>query len=191
MQLPQIKIESQQAQIGIQTSQSFLQIEQPQAEMQIRQPQPKLKINKTPSKLTIDQTEAWAAMDIKPILQRIREEAAKGKQSWLQYIGETAQQGDQMMKVENGGNSIPRLAKVNSENGPIETNIGWVPPAFSVKFNYQPSKLHINFETSQALIDVKPNQPKFHYIPTDINIYLKQKNALKIDFVGTNLDTRK
>lgn len=191
LQLPQIRIETQPALIGIQTQPSNLEIEQPQADMQMRQPQAELSINKMPSRLTIDQSAAWAAMDLKPILQRIKESASKGYQSWLQYVGKAAQQGDQMMKIENGGNTLAHLAKVNGETPYKDFNIGWIPPLFSVKIDYKPSELEMNWETHQAIIEARPNSPKFHYTPSNLDIYLRQKNSIKIDFVGSNIDTRK
>ena len=133
MNFPQIRLETQFARISLKTNYAKVNIQQRNADLSIEQPKAELHIERTPSKLTIDQTQAWEDMDIKHISRRIEEEAQKGRSDVLEGIARRAQEGNDMMKIEHGGNPLPQHAKVNSVKRWKEFNIGWIPSHFSVK----------------------------------------------------------
>ncbi|WP_027409286.1 DUF6470 family protein [Anoxybacteroides tepidamans] len=191
MQLPQIRLESTFAQIAMKTTPPVQEIEQLPAQLEIEQPPAEISIETTPSKLTIDQTKAWEDMDLKHIFRRIEEFAQKGYEDWLEGMARLSEQGDELMRIEDGGNPLADQAKENSEEPMYEFNIGWVPSLFSVKTNYEPAKVHIDVKVHHPNIDVKINKPIISYTPGKVNVDLAQRNSLKIDFVnlkfvGTN-----
>ncbi|UFT98547.1 DUF6470 family protein [Radiobacillus kanasensis] len=184
MELPQIRLQSQIAKIQINRTNGQMSIKQPKAIQSIEQPKAQLQINTSPSKLNIDQSQAWADMDLKPISRRIEEAAQLGREALLEGITRRARQGNELMKIEHGGNPISRQAKENSEDSPKQFNIGWIPSAGSVKIDYEPAKVDITVIPRKPIIDIQPQKPLLNYQPGDIDVGMKQWNYLKIDFVN-------
>lgn len=184
MQFPQIRLESKFGQTEIRTQSSKLEIEQPKAELSIEQPAAELNIDRKPARLTIDQTEARADMDLKPISRRIDEAAQQGYQDWLSGLARVSQDGDELMRIENGGNPIADQAKRNSESPMLDFNIGWIPSAGSVKIGYDPGKVDINWKQNKPLIESRLNKPIINYTPGKAEVRLKQHPSLKIDFAN-------
>ncbi|MBD8071397.1 DUF6470 family protein [Bacillus sp. PS06] len=184
MNFPQIRLESQYAKIQLNRTPAALNIEQKQADVSIQQPKPDLHIETTPSRLTIDQTEAWADMDLKSMFRRTREEADKGRSDVMAGIARRAQEGMDLMKIEQGGNPIPQHSKVNSQKPLKEFNIGWIPSHFSVKTSYEPSKVNIDWKVNKPMIDVQTNKPTIDYTPGKVDVELVQKESLKVDFAN-------
>ncbi len=188
MNFPQIRLESTLGQINIANQKAKQDIEQPSAEMSIKQPSATLEIERTPGQLSIDQTKAREDMDLKNISKRIEEFAQRGYEDWLSGLARMSQEGDNLMRIESGGNPIPEHAKINSENPIYEFNIGFVPSANSVKINYQPGDVKLNWKTSKPEIDVKINKPTHNYTPGKVEINMKQWPTLTIDFAGLHVD---
>jgi Family of unknown function (DUF6470) len=188
MNFPQLRMESIFGQIGLTSQKPIQEIEQPPAEMTIKQPKAELTIDRAPGKLTIDQTQAWEDMDLKHISRRIEEFAQNGYQDWLSGMARRAQEGDDLMRIENGGNPIAEHAKINSANPIYEFNIGFVPSPFSVKINYQPSDVRINWKTNKPDINVKVNKPRHDYTPGIVRGEMIQWPSLKIEVIGLESD---
>ncbi|WML46088.1 DUF6470 family protein [Neobacillus sp. PS3-40] len=193
MELPQIRLESTYAKIEIKTKKDHLQIEQPPADLSIQQPKAEMQIDKVPSKLTIDQTKARADVDLKSVSRRTEEAAQKGRQDWLEGIARRIQEGEDLMKIENGGNPIVEQAKSKRYLPEHEFGIGWVPTEGSVQINYDPGKVDINWKVHKPIISSRMRQPIINYTPGNVEINMKQYQSLKIDFnnlkfVGTNYE---
>ncbi|MEH7384277.1 DUF6470 family protein [Bacillus sp. JJ1521] len=187
MQLPQIRIESQYAKLNLDIQKPIQEIEQRPAEMTIEQPSAEMNINRTPGRLTIDQTLAWENLDLKPPLKRAEENAQYGINISFEAIGRIAEEGNELMKIENGGNPIIEQAIRNSQN---ETffNTGSTPSQFSVNVNYDPAHVSINWTTNKPQIEVDVNRPVHTYTPGKVVAYVNPKNSLSIDYVGLNFD---
>lgn len=181
MLLPQIRLESTFARIGIESPRGQQSIEQPRADIDIQQPQAEMTIDRTPSKLSIDQTQAWEEMDLKHIFRRIEEFADLGYQDHLTGIARRAQEGDALMRIENGGNPIPEIARRNTEKI-YDYKLGFVPSPFSVKIDYQPAKVDIQWKVNKPIINSKARKAITEYKPSPVEISMKQDASLKIDF---------
>ncbi|MBS4195505.1 DUF6470 family protein [Lederbergia citri] len=183
MQIPQIRMESQFAKIGMETVSARQSIQQPNADLHIEQPQADMKMRTIPGRLTIDQSQAWEDMDIKSIFQRVRENAQRGRQKLLEGIARVAREGNEMLDIHSGRDVLVEQAKRKANPPPVDTNINWVPSPFSVIIHYEPGKTDIQFQTRKPVIDARIRKPIISYVPGDVNIYLRQQNSLKIDFV--------
>ncbi|MGM9929668.1 MAG: DUF6470 family protein [Bacillus sp. (in: firmicutes)] len=188
MKLPQIRIQSQSALISLETINAKQTIEQPQVTLDLQQPPAEMTIERTPSKLTIDQTAAREAIDLKTIHKRIEEFADNGRQEAMEGVARRIQEGDDMMRIENGGNPIAVHAKTNSERPEKQFNIGFVPPLFSVKLHYEPTKLDINWQTNKVINNSKANKPILDYEAGKVEVGLRQKESLQIDFVNVDFN---
>jgi hypothetical protein len=183
MQIPQIQMQSTRAILGITQSDAQMEIQQPKAQMDFQQPKAAMEINQTQGKLTIDQTQAWADMNLKSILRRNEEFAAEGNQAWVQYLAKTAQEGSELMKIENGGGAIAAQAKRNGQLPKHEFGLGFVPSPFSVKINYQPGDVQINIQPRKAITNITAQKPIIQYQQGSVDFHLKQKNSLQFNFL--------
>ncbi len=182
MLFPQIRLQSTFAQTELQIQKPVQQIEQPRAELSIEQPKAELTIRRTPGRLTIDQTQAREDMDLKSVGRRIEEAAQLGRQDWLAGLARVAQDGNEMMQIENGGGAITRQAKRNSEGPQKEFNIGWIPSHFSVKIDYEPGKVDIEIHERKPMIDAKTSKPIHDYTPGSTQVSVANHPSLEINF---------
>ncbi|KSU83100.1 hypothetical protein GA0061096_2302 [Fictibacillus enclensis] len=181
MAIPQVSMQSTKGQISISTTPPVQEIQQRPADLSIQQPKADLRIETTPGKLTIDQSQAWADMDLKPISKRIEEFAQQGYSDWLEGLARMAEQGDLLMRIENGGMPIADQAMENSEDPKLEFNIGFVPSPFSVKTNYERAKVNIGWQVNKPVIEAAINRPQHSYKPGEVHTELKQYPTLTIE----------
>ncbi len=182
--MPQIQIESVTGQIGIRTLPAKQSIEQPKAVVDIQQPQAEMHLERTPAKLTIDQTKAWEDMNLKSLPRVMEEFAQEGRSKAMEGTARRAEEGDELMRIENGGNPMPVIAKRNSERPEASFNIGFIPSPFSVKFNYEPAILEIQWTRREPIIQMQPQKPIINYEPGKADIFMEREPALKIDFIN-------
>ncbi|MCZ0754411.1 DUF6470 family protein [Anoxybacillus sp. J5B_2022] len=170
-------------QLAISIERAQMEIRQPPADVSIEQPPAQLEMKTTPPRLTIDQTEAWADMDLKHIFRRIAEAAQEGYENWLSYLETVSAQGDELMRIEQGGDVLAAQAQANSEPPPLEVNIGLVPRPFSVKIGFEPGRLELNWQTYGARIHIEPRPAQIDYKPGAVHFDLARHNSLRIDVV--------
>lgn len=182
MRLPQVRLQSQPALISIQQQDAHVEINQPGATQQIEQPTATVRMRTIPSRLTIDQTQAWHDMDLKSAKVRIAEAAQQGKQKVLQGISRRINQGNQLMKIEHGGNPIVSQAVTNGHRPEKQFNIGWIPSHFAVKTDYRPAEVDINVTTRQPNIQHQANKPTLQYQPGAVITGIRQQSDLQVDF---------
>ncbi|WP_100010418.1 DUF6470 family protein [Lentibacillus sediminis] len=185
MKLPQIRIESQLARIQIRTTPARQEIRQPEAELTIRQPQAEVSIQTTPGRLQIDQTQAWEDMNLMHVFRLNEKFVDEAKADWSAGIARRAQQGTELMQIENGGNPLASQATANAYDGKKALGITFIPSPFAVKTDYQPAEVEIDVQTNPPVIDAKQQQPVHNYYPGSVETSLKQQAELDITF--TNL----
>jgi hypothetical protein len=184
MNFPQIRMQSTPASIGIKTTPGKLEVETPPPALDIQQPKGKMEIERRPSKLTIDQTEARADMDLKSVRRRIEDFARQGHEDWLAGLARMSQDGDELMRIENGGNAIAEQAKRNSEDPIYDFNIGWIPSAGSVKIQYDPGEVKVNIEPQKVINNTQVVKPHINVSKAQVDISLQKYADLQIDFVN-------
>ncbi|WP_058306687.1 DUF6470 family protein [Gracilibacillus massiliensis] len=184
MQLPQLRIQQQNAMIGIQTRNAQLSIEAGPAKQEIKQPKADLQINTIKGKLTIDQSKALADVGIIPTEESVSRMADKAMQTAIEGAKKRRRQGDMLMKIENGGNPLAIIAKQNGQRPEKQFNIGWIPSGDAVKFDYQPAEVDINAKANPPQISTQPTKNQFNYQRGGIDVYLEQENSINIDFVN-------
>ena len=185
--VPQLRIQQTSVQIGLNIRQPVQEIKQQQADMTIKQPEADMNFNKRPSRLTIDQTKALADVGIKSVGMVVREAAQKGHGIWSQGLSRVARDGDEMMRIEHGGDPMPRQAKRNGEPPAKEFNVDWIPSHFSVDIDYDPGDLDIQVKVNKPIIDVKPNKPIHNYTPGSTDVFISQEPTIDIRFVNMKI----
>lgn len=184
MRVPQIRMESTFAQLGLNIEKPVQQIEQPRATLSIEQSRAIMDIKTEKGKLTIDQTRAFNEIGLKNVLKSIEEFAAEGYQAHLEGMSRRARQGDELMRIENGGNPIKSQAKVNGERPYRDLGIKFIPSPLSVDIIYEPGRADVNFEPQRPIIDAQINKPIHEYTPGKVTGYIERYNSLQIDYVN-------
>lgn len=185
MRLPQIRMESQFANIGIKQNAGRQELSQPKADLEIQQPWASLSMETTKPKLTIDQTQAWEETNRYSIVRLAEVIAQEGRQALKEGMGRRAQQGTELLKIENKGSAIANQALVNGHPQAKPLGLTHIPSPFSVKIHFQPSELHINAQANQPIIDVQVNRPIHNYERGKVDIYMENYEQLHISY--TNL----
>lgn len=191
MQLPSIKITSTHGQIGMKSQRPHIEIKQHEPGFSIRQEHVAIEINKQSDQLTINQREAFASSNLKHIYQLNKDFAAKGLSHASEMTAKYAREGDQLMRIENGFNVIPQLAKVNSILFPEkEITLAQMPKPFSVKTDYQPSKLSFHTKGGTAEINIEQRKPTIQHRPWQTDVYVRQKQNIQFQAVGFQVNTQ-
>ncbi|WP_349408636.1 DUF6470 family protein [Pseudalkalibacillus sp. SCS-8] len=183
LSIPKIQIQSTKGLIGLRTTSATQEIRQPKAVQSIQQPKAEINIETTSGKLTIDQTQAWNDMDLKSVFVRTDEAAQLGKEALLDGISRRAQEGEDLMRIENQNDPIPEHARINSSEEMKEWNIGWIPSAESVKIDYIPAKVEVDIKQNEPIIKTEISKPVHNYQPGKVEVYMKQQSSIQIDFI--------
>ncbi|MBB6453627.1 hypothetical protein HNQ94_002076 [Salirhabdus euzebyi] len=186
MKLPQIRLQSQMAKIEMNTINGTQSIEQPKAVQTIEQPSAEVTMKRTPSKLTIDQSQAWRDMGLFTPIESGYENARLGKAGVQEGTSRRAIQGDQLMRIENGGNPIVDQAITNGYRPEKTLGIRWVPSSFAVKTSYEASKLHIEVNKNKPIVNVQPQKPIVDFSPGKVETSMKQYAEIEIDYAHVN-----
>ncbi|HEY4602077.1 MAG TPA: DUF6470 family protein [Cerasibacillus sp.] len=179
MKLPQIQIKTEMAQIDIRQTPGQQTIRQPSADMSIEQPKAELRIDTTPGKLTIDQTQAWEDMQLISPLRMTEIAAEVGNSSVLEGIARRAEQGQQLMKIEQQVSPMVEQAITNSGETYTSPQITFIPSVFAVKVDYEPGELNILSKENKPQMTVQIRQPEHHYTPGKVEVALKRYESIK------------
>lgn len=183
MNIPKIQIQSTKGQIGLNIQKPVQEIKQPQANLDLQQPKAKMSIKTTKSKLSIDSYEMRESMDYKNSMSRTREIAQQSKQEALDGIARRAQEGQELMRIENGGNPIAEQAKRRGRQPYSGLNIKFIPQANTVKINFQPATVDIQVEPQKVINNSTINKPIHNYTPGKVKVEMLQYPSLKIDWL--------
>ncbi|SOC34963.1 DUF6470 family protein [Ureibacillus acetophenoni] len=183
MNIPKLQIESTKAQIGLNIQKPVQEIQQPKANLDLQQPAAILTINTTKSKLTIDSHAARESMDYKSSISRTKEIAQKSLQESLDGIAIMAQEGQQLVRIENGGNPIAEQAKLSGRQPYSSLNIKFIPQAGSVKVNFAPAQVDIDVKPQKVINNSTINRPIHNYTTGKVNVEMLQYPSLKIDWL--------
>lgn len=181
MDIPQLQIQTTNGILDLQIIKPTQEIEQPRTTINQEQPAAVLEISTTRARLSVDTTEARAEIDLKSIRRRNEEYAQLGKQGVMQGIGRRAEEGQQLLQIENGGNMIANLAKQNGTPPPAPLGIRFVGNKSGVKMSIQPGTTDIRFTPQKPIMDVQVNKPIHHYTPGKVTGQMNPYPSIQID----------
>ena len=182
MNIPKLQIQSTSARIGLDIQKPIQEIEQPKANLDLQQPSAEMSIQTTSSKLTIDSYEARDSMDYKTSMSRTREIAQQSQQELLAGIARRAEEGQELMRIENGGNPIADQATRRGRQPYSSLSIKFIPQADSVNINFEPAKVDIQIEPQKVINNTTINKPLHNYTPGKVKVEMLQYPSLKIDW---------
>lgn len=183
MNIPKLQIQTTKAQIGLNIHKPVQKIEQPKADLDLQQPKAKLTVETTKSQLSIDTFEARESLDLKNTRRRTEDMAQKGVQDALEGVARRADEGNELMRIEDGGNPIVEHAKRKGRQPYSSINIKFLPQSGSVKVKYEPSKVDINIEPQKVINNSKMNKPIHDYTTGSVDVEMLKKPSIKIDWL--------
>ena len=181
MNIPQLQIQTTRGILGLQVTKPIQEIEQPRAVLAQQQPAAILEISTTRSQLSVDTTEARADVDMKSVRRRIEENAQIGKQVAMEGIARRAQEGQQMLRIENGGKVIAVIAKQNATPPPAQLGIRFIGGHTKVQISIQPGTTNINITPQKPITEVQINIPVHQYTPGKVTGVMEQHQSIQID----------
>lgn len=183
MQTPQIRIQSTPAKIGLTIQNAVHTYKQPKAEQHIEQPKADVSIKQESPKLSIDQTKAWQNIGLKSVFVRSEEYANNARQKGLEHIATMAQEGDELMRIESGGNPIASQAK-RMVDGLWEFNIqpGGRPTYDLVDISIEAGGANIDVQRNEPILKATKRDPEFQYERGQVTAQIEQYSDVNIDF---------
>jgi hypothetical protein len=183
MKFPQLRMESQMGRIRIEQTPARIEMRQPRAHQSIEQPKAEMNITRTQGKLTIDQTQAWEERNLMSTPRFVEKHAQESRQAIHEGVARRAEQGSQLVKIEQGGNVIAEQARENGSRKIGNFGIKYVPSPFSVKIHYEPGELNIDIQPRKPNIHVETYKPEISFERGTVNITMEQYPQLEISVV--------
>ena len=181
MDIPQLQIQTTRGILGLQITKPTQEIEQPRATLNQQQPAAILEISTTDPQLSVDTTEARAEIDLKSVFRRIDEYVQLGKQGAMEGVGRRAQEGQELLRIENGGNLIAELGKRNGTPPPAPIGIRFIGNHSTIQVSIQPGTTDIRFTPQKATNDVQINKPIHQYTQGKVTGVMEQYPSIQID----------
>ncbi|WP_391208020.1 DUF6470 family protein [Psychrobacillus sp. L4] len=183
MNIPKLQVQSTKAQIGLNIQKAVQQIEQPKANLDLQQPKAIQTMETTQPTLSIDTEQARADLDLMSSSRRTAEVADYGRQTALEGIARRAQEGNELMRIENGGNPIASQAMQWGRQPYSSLSIQFIPSQGSVKESFQPGSVDIRVEPQQVINNTTSNKPIHTYTPGKVTVEMLQKPSITIDWL--------
>lgn len=180
-----LQITSQLAKIGMETTRPFLALRTVPPQMELQIEEPKLHIHSPRPVLHIDQRQCFADMDKRTPAVFAAYYASQGWSESLEGIGRLTVEGDLLGQIENNY-SLADLA-MQDLGETIDFNVTAIPQqpprtwvdTYPVEFDFQPGQVKAN---------VQPGRVENNFQWGKVNIYIRQQNYLKIDWLENQLD---
>lgn len=181
MNIPQLEIQTTRGVLGLQIAKPIQEIEQPRATLSQQQPAAILEISTTNPQLSVDTTEARAEIDLKSVFKRSEEYAQLGKQGAMEGIARRAQEGQQLVQIENGGKVIADISKQNGNPPPAPIGIRFIGNHSTIQVSIQPGTTNIKATPQKAVNDVQINKPIHNYTTGKVTGVMEQWPSIQID----------
>lgn len=178
-----LEIRTTWSKIGIQTYRPFLEIQQPSGKLKIKSQKTQLVIDRELPRVLIDQSACFKELGFKTPMEFTAEMAQKARQRALEYVGEIAEEGDFLARLEyKGPHPLAELALRRMERDDyLEWNFDLLPksrPKFDVR-----GHLKIDWQVLEGKVEFEPRPPQLHYRPWVTKIYLRQQGEVQIRYI--------
>lgn len=181
MNIPQLQIQTTPAKINLQVTKPVQEIQQPRAGLSIEQPAAILEMSTTRPKISLDTTENRADIDLKSTFRRTAENAQYGMQKAQEGSGRRAQEGQQLMKIENG-TTLADIIQQNTERPMAELQVKFIGDRTKIQTEITAGSLDINVTPQRPKIDTQINKPIHNYTPGKVSVEMQQYGSVQIDW---------
>lgn len=181
-----LRIHQQFGQIGLNIKKPFLNLEIRPQRFEVKTSLPKVSIHHELAPLKIDQQEFFATLGYRNLRQIAQHFLSIAKSAVLEGIGRRAAEGDMLGAIEKNI-SVADIARMNADRY-VESNLVFPGPApapevdvprVPVKVDVEPGRLDVNNVKGNVKVKLDWGQ---------VNVYLKQKPYLQLEYTGKMID---
>jgi hypothetical protein len=156
------------AQLNIQTTQPKIQLETTPAAVEIHQPQ---------GELTIDQYPCRYSIGIMNSTDFTRDIAALGRQTAMEAIARTAQEGDQLARIESKSNAIADIAANSTISEVLDITYAYIA---SPDIHYQANPVEFNPTEGKVDLTLHRGTVQMDYRRGNVDIQVAQYPSIEI-----------
>lgn len=173
--------------IGIRTHPAVMEIHSPPPKVEMETRAPELTIETQPVKVYIDQRECFKELGYKNISDLTREQAEAGYNQVMEYIADTAREGDRLAAIELKGNPIAYIAEDKLYRLP--TSKPMTLPVPEPKFEVS-GDLNIHYQPGKVVFSAAVNPVTYRVTPHYVEIFMRQYQDINIEYTGHSIDRR-
>ncbi|WP_432662666.1 DUF6470 family protein [Wukongibacter baidiensis] len=183
-----LKITMRQGLIGLNVNQGTMNIDYGKSNYKMKTRDPKIDMEITQPEVMIDQTIPLAEIGLKKVTELIKTSARNGRQECLEGIGKIVQQGNELSRIDTGVDPIPSQAKYNAFDQKMkEVNIDFIPKS-RPEITLNEGKVEINLQEGDVDIESKPQDVHLDLNRAKVEVYIRQKPFIDIEYIGNSLD---
>ena len=185
LNIPTVDITQVPNKIGMNIKSPKTNISKQESKLDVSQQPGDMQTNEDMVKVNVDNYPAHYDLGYKNYKDFSIENTQKGKQAFLSQTAKYARQGDQLMKIENGGKPLVSQAKAENKPENKEITLGWKRgPEINVKkgnleINYNPNKPTVNFQKGSVRSELDWGK---------VSTFLRQKENFDIEVRGNNIN---
>jgi len=181
-----LRITKNDALIGINITPLKMNISQPKADFEMRQKPARVIIKSEPLQIKIDQSQAFNEAGLKDNAAFSEDMVARSKQAAAEGLSRIVSEGNSMAAIESGGNAIAEIAAANSIQI-FDWNIDFIPKSKPV-IDFIGGNIDISVDEGYVDIKTKPNKPIIDVEVGSVDIFLRQKPDIKVEYLGKEVD---
>lgn len=138
--------------------------------------------------LSIDQNQCFNEAGLKDIKAFMDDYVNYSKQAASDGVDRIVSEGNGFADIYNDADAVAQNADNNAYGiFEHEYNLDFIPKS-RPEINYTPDKLNIDYEPGKIINKSFPKDNLGEYKPGKVDIYMKQKNSIKINFVRDKFD---
>lgn len=180
---PLIEIKTVPIEIEMKTTQAEFKHIRGTADLEVSRDKGGMQIKSRPVKVNIDTFEARNSVVPTPA-RAIAQEAQEGQQAAYEATATYARQGQLLLNAKIGEDLITRFAN-DAVTKDLKTNVGLkFIPTTGPEISTEPAEMTIRYELDKLNFDWRIQQPEFEFTPGDIEISVKQRPEVVIEYVG-------
>ncbi|MCI8502158.1 MAG: hypothetical protein HFJ85_07960 [Oscillospiraceae bacterium] len=180
---PLIEIKTVPIEIEIKTTNAKLEYARGTADLEISRNKGGLSIHSRPIRLNIDTFEARNSIVPTPA-RSVAQNAQRGQQAAYQATATYARQGQLLLNAQIGQELVTQFAE-EAQNQNLKTNVGiQFLPSVAPEISWDPAEMQIRYEMDKLNFDWRLNEPRFEFVPGDVQISVTQHPDVEIKYVG-------
>lgn len=172
--------------IGINTTPARMQISQPKPDFEIQQKNSTVILRTEPIQVRIDQSQCRNEIGYKTNTAFMDDISERGQQAVMEGIARIVAEGNRMAEVPNNGSAIAQIVAENSLQV-YDYNIDFLPKS-RPEIDFVGGNVDISVDQGYADIRSKPNKPIIDVEIGSVEVYLRQKPDLLIEYIGNQID---
>lgn len=185
MDLPRLTITQRPNILGVEIKKPKMSLETERSTLDIKQKTGDLQIKKDMVKVDVDSYPARYDLGIKNSADMVKEMAQQGREASLTAVGRYVRQGDQLMKLENGGKPLIRQVKEALNSDRKEIGYRWKRgPKISVKS----SKLQMKYKPNYPAVKYKLGDVRGNLDWGKVKISLARGEKFDIEVTGNRIN---